>query len=120
MMGHTDAIEDEYLAAALVAHPAAHEGWGLAVTEAMAAGVPPVGFADCPGVNQLIRHGVNGLLVEADGDPVGSLACALAGLMRDAPRRAALAEAGPASVRPYAPDRVVDLWEEIVAAPPGA
>ena len=120
MMGHTNAIEDEYLTAALVAHPAAHEGWGLAVTEAMAAGVPPVGFADCPGVNQLIRHGVNGLLVEADGDPVGSLACALAGLMRDAPRRAALAEAGPASVRPYAPDRVVDLWEEIIVAPPGA
>ena len=55
MMGHTDAIEEEYLAAALLAHPAEHEGWGLAVTEAMAAGVPPVGFADCPGVNQLIR-----------------------------------------------------------------
>ena len=114
MMGHTDAIESEYLSASLVAHPAEHEGWGLAITEAMAAGVPPVGFADCPGVNQLIQNGVNGLLVEADGDPVGSLAGALAGLMRDAPRRAALAEAGPGSVRPYAPDRIIDLWEEII------
>ena len=67
-MGHTNAITRAYLAASLLCHPAEHEGWGLAVTEAIAAGVPAVGFADCPGVNQLIRDGENGVLVPGDGD----------------------------------------------------
>ena len=118
LMGHTDAIDEEYLAASLLAHPAMHEGWGLAVTEAMAAGVPAVGFADCPGVNQLIRDGVNGLLVPAAGDRAENLAAALAALMRDGGRRSRLAAAGPASVRDYAPDKALDRWEALLW-PPG-
>jgi glycosyltransferase involved in cell wall biosynthesis len=120
LMGHTDRIADEYLAAAIVAHPAEHEGWGLAVTEALAAGTPPVGFADCPGVNALIEHGVTGLLVEPGAGTrearVAALAAALAGLMRDEAARAALGAAGPASMARFAPDRVLDRWEELVAA----
>lgn len=115
LMGQTDAIDEEYLAASLLAHPAAYEGWGLAVTEAMAAGVPAIGFEDCPGVNQLIQDGVNGLLVAGGDDRVGHLTRALGALMRDEPRRAALAEAAPATVRAYAPDRVTDLWEAVLA-----
>lgn len=115
LMGHTEAIDEEYLDASLLAHPAEHEGWGLAVTEAMAAGVPAVGFADCPGVNQLILPGVNGLLVDGGGDRAAGLAAALGTLMRDEARRAALAEAAPATVRPYAPERVTDRWEALLA-----
>lgn len=115
LMGHTDAIDEAYLAASLLVHPAEHEGWGLAVTEAMAAGVPAVGFADCPGVNQLIRDGETGLLVPGGGDRVAALAAALAGLMGDEPRRAAMAEAAPASVRAFHPDRVTDRWEAVLS-----
>ncbi len=115
LMGHTDAIDDEYLAASLLAHPAEHEGWGLAVTEAMAAGTPAIGFADCPGVNQLIADGINGVLVPPDPDRVGAFAAALGALMRDAPRRTALAEAAPGRVRAYAPEPVTDLWESLLA-----
>ena len=106
LMGQTDAIEAEYLAAAILCHPAEHEGWGLAVTEAMAAGLPPVGFRDCPGVNALIAHGVTGLLVEPGPDRasrVAALAAALAALMRDPARRAALGRRrarGGARLRP--------------------
>lgn len=116
LMGHTDAIDEAYLAASILVHPAEHEGWGLAVTEAMAAGVPAIGFADCPGVNQLIRDGENGLLVPGGGDRAAALADALGGLMRDAPRRAALAAAAPATVRAYHPDRVTDRWEAVLSA----
>ena len=78
LMGHTEKIVDEYLAAALLAHPAAYEGWGLAVTEALAAGLPVVGFADCPGVNSLVVDGENGLLVPGEGDRTANFAAALA------------------------------------------
>ena len=40
-------------------------GFGLVTAEALGKGLPAVGFADCPGTNMLIRHDVNGLLVEA-------------------------------------------------------
>ena len=114
-MGHTDAIEAEYLAAALLAHPAEHEGWGLAVTEAMAAGVPAVGFADCPGVNQLIRDGVNGLLVRAGRGPRRQ---PRRGAGRADARRGAAGPRSPtprpASVTGYAPEKVIDLWERML------
>lgn len=117
LMGHTDVIAQHYLSAAILCHPAKHEGWGLAVTEAMAAGLVPVGFADCPGVNQLIAHETNGLLVEPGPDRASrtaALAEALAGLMRDPERRAALGQAGPESMRAYAPDAVIDRWEALL------
>jgi glycosyltransferase involved in cell wall biosynthesis len=110
-MGHTPAIKREYLKASLLAHPAEHEGWGLAVTEALAAGVPAIGFEECPGVNQLIRHGVNGILVSGGAE---ALAEALARLMRDERSRLELARAAPDTVRDYQPEKVFDLWEELL------
>src|SRR5690606_40077099 len=67
-------IEEEYLKASILVHPAKHEGWGLAASEGLAAGIPVIGFADCPGINRLVRHGTNGLLVPADADCVPALA----------------------------------------------
>jgi glycosyltransferase involved in cell wall biosynthesis len=120
LMGHTDAIQEEYLSASILCHPAEYEGWGLAVTEAMAAGLVPVGFADCPGINQLIRDGETGLLVSpgAGGrkDRVRALAEALGGLMSDPERRGRLGAAGPASMRAFAPERVIDRWEDLLYA----
>jgi len=47
-----------------------YEGWPIAVGEAMASGVPVVGF-DAPGVGELVRSGVDGMLVP--GGDVASL-----------------------------------------------
>jgi glycosyltransferase involved in cell wall biosynthesis len=121
LMGHTDAIQAEYLSASVLCHPAEYEGWGLAVTEALAAGLVPVGFADCPGVNQLIRDGENGVLVDPGSDGgrearTDAFACALSGLLADPERRKSLGAAGPASMQAFAPERVADLWEEILYA----
>ena len=113
LMGHTNAIDREYLRASILAHAASHEGWGLSVTEAMAAGIPAVGFAECPGVNQLIRPGRNGFLVPAEGDRTANMAAALASLMRDADLRERLGRQAPETVRDYAPDKVLDLWEDL-------
>lgn len=120
LMGHTDAIQEEYLTAGILCHPAAYEGWGLAVTEALAAGLVPVGFADCAGVNQLIADGETGLLVTPPSKDresrVQALASALAGLMADPDRRLRLGGAGPSSMQAFAPEQVSALWEDILYA----
>jgi glycosyltransferase involved in cell wall biosynthesis len=120
LMGHTDTIHKEYLSAAILCHPAEYEGWGLAITEALAAGLVPVGFADCPGVNQLIRDGETGILVAPGSgsheDRIHALAKALAGLMADPDLRDRLGGAGPASMRAFAPERVIDRWEDLLYA----
>ena len=113
-MGHTPEIREQYLSASLLAHPAEFEGFPLAVTEALSAGLPVIGFEDCSGLNRLVRDGENGILVPAAGDRTQNFADALAGLMRDADRRNALGAAGPASMAEYAPDRIIDLWETML------
>jgi glycosyltransferase involved in cell wall biosynthesis len=114
LMGHTANIDQEYLSASIVAHPALHEGWGLAASEALAAGVPVVGFAECPGINRLVRDGTNGILVHDDASAVQSLGAALAKLMKDDALRKKYGSAGPKTVKEFEPERVFDLWEDLL------
>ena len=117
LMGHTPNIESEYLTSSILAHPAEHEGWGLAASEALAAGVPVVGFADCPGVNRLVRHGTNGLLISREENEARSLSEALAALMRNEARRLEFAHAAPGTVKDYEPQKIFDLWEDLLYGP---
>lgn len=114
LMGHTKRIDDEYLSASIVAHPAEHEGWGLAASEGLAAGVPVVGFVSCPGINHLVKHEVNGLLIPEGSENADALADSLATLMRDNEKREKLASAAQDSVRQYEPTKVYDLWEDLL------
>ena len=125
LMGQQRDMAAAYGAGAILAHPAAYEGFPLAVCEALAAGLPVVGFADCSGTNALVQDGGNGLLIPAsDGTArtarVAGLAAALRTLMADPARRAALGAQGPASMAPYAPDRIIDMWEGLLLDPGAA
>jgi glycosyltransferase involved in cell wall biosynthesis len=119
LMGHTTRIDKEYLTASILAHPAEHEGWGLAASEALAAGLPVIGFADCPGINHLVRHEINGLLVSRDSDRVPALTEALSALMSDEDFRLKLGRAAPGTVRDYEPEKVYDKWEQLINEPLG-
>jgi glycosyltransferase involved in cell wall biosynthesis len=92
-LGHCERSEvlEAYGRAGLVAVPSHTEGFGLVLLEAMRAGVPVIG-GDVSGTRELIRHGVDGLLVRP-GD-VGALAGAIRALRDDATLRAALVESG--------------------------
>ncbi len=116
--GATTRIDDEYVAAQLFAMPSSYESFGLTTAEALSHGLPVVGFADCPGTNELIRDEVNGLLV-AGADREAALATGLAALMASAERRRLLAAAAPASIDGFALARVVDLWEQLLARTAG-
>lgn len=113
----TGALSDvapEYAAADVFVIPSLYESFGLATAEALAAQIPAVGFADCPGTNEIIEDGVNGTLVSGS-DRAGALAEGLARLMGDARLRAQLGQAGPASVARYSLDAVVGRWEELLS-----
>jgi len=87
------------------------EGWGLALTEAMAVGLPCVGLKRTPSVNELIVDGVNGFLT--DNTPE-DFAAKLKVLMDDQKLRATMGRAGHEMMKQYAPDKVWDQWEKLL------
>jgi glycosyltransferase involved in cell wall biosynthesis len=88
------------------------EAFGLAVVEAMAAGVPVVA-TEVGGIPELVDEGVTGLLVPPD-DPE-AMARAINRLLHDPQGRAAMAAAGRAAAqRRFAIDRVVDELFQLV------
>lgn len=53
----------------IFAFPSHHEGFPLALTEAMGVGIPAVGYRSCPAVNELIHDGKDGYLTEDSAAP---------------------------------------------------
>lgn len=115
MPGAIQAIDHEYQAADLFVLPSIYESFGLATAEALLHGLPAIGFADCPGTNELIADNVNGCLVRGD-DRAAALAEVLHRLMSNEQERRRLA-AGDRSyiVTRYGLEGVVNQWENLLA-----
>lgn len=111
--GTTSDIESEYQKAHIFALSSRYESFGLATAEAMGHGLPVIGFADCPGTNELISHNVNGLLVEGEGR-VEVFAQGLKKLMDEPNLRASLGADGAKKVDIYAPKNIVKEWEDVL------
>ena len=88
------------------------EGCPTVVLEAMSCGVPSVGFADCPGTNELIRDEHNGMLA-GGADRVGSLAGVLSRLMSSDSLRGRLGQQAHLDANLYDPTGVHDMWESL-------
>ena len=106
-------IAAEYAAADLFVMPSFYESFGLATAEALAAGLPAVGFADCPGTNEIIRDGINGLLVEGP-DRAEALAAGLRRLMGEPALLAELSSRAPQTVADYEAEGIVMRWEQLL------
>ena len=113
LAGLSENIEEEYRSAHLFAMPSIYESFGLATAEALSAGLPALGFADCPGTSELIEHGVNGFLVEGS-DRVAALAEGLARLMASPELRQRMGAAGPGSVEQYSLNAIGAEWERML------
>lgn len=91
--------------------PSAYEGFGLSLAEAMSAGLPAIGYKNCPAVNELIVDGENGYLC-ADG--VDALADKMRLLMSDRGIRIKMGVRAHESVKKYAPEKIWGQWEELM------
>lgn len=111
----TSEIEQAYTSAKFLVMSSIHEGFGLVTAEAMACGLPVIGFADCEGTNEIVLDGENGVLVDPGGDRVEALAAAMRRLIDDEEARRALAAAAPATVERFRPEPVLDAWEHLIA-----
>ncbi len=94
------------------------ESFGMVLTEAFAAGTPVVA-SDIPGYRDVVREGVEGLLVP-QGDPL-ALAEALRTLALQPARRLAMAAAARRRAERYAwplvAAEVLDAYEQAICAP---
>ena len=113
LMPATHAMSEIYGCAALFCMPSRWEGFPNALAEAMAHGLPAVGYRGCAGVNDLIADGENGLLADGNGN-ARSLSEALDRLMADPARRKKMGEAAVKSVERFHPDRVFSRWEALL------
>ena len=90
------------------------EGWGNALLEAMASGLPVVSF-DCEwGPAEMIADGVNGILVARED--VRGLSLAIATLMNDEELRRKLGAAAALSARKYSHDKILLQWNAVVSS----
>jgi len=113
LVGTTQTVSEEYFRAQLFVMPSLYESFGLATAEALAHAIPVLGFADCPGTNELIKHEKNGILVQG-ADRVACLADGLRRLMSAPNLRQLLGNAGPNSVAEFSNERICNLWEELL------
>lgn len=95
----------------IFAFPSHHEGFPLALTEAMLAGIPAVGYQSCVGVNELIRNQETGLLCEDGAEP---LAKALETLMENPALRKMYGDNAQKAAAAYEAEHVWDSWEELL------
>lgn len=95
-----------YASCDLVALPSKTEGWGLSLMEAMACRRPVVA-SRVGGIPELVRDGIDGILVEP-GD-VRGLADAILRLLRDRELRARMGRAGQKRVKGFSWERTADI-----------
>ncbi len=84
------------------------EGFGNVMVEALACGLPVVA-TDCPsGPSEIVRNGIDGLLVP--NEDINALAAALHQLMKDCTTREKMAARAPEGVARFTLDTITDQW----------
>lgn len=111
IMGTTTNIEEVYASADVFCMPSHLEGFPLALTEAMAAGLPAVGLKSCHAVAELIENEKSGLLVDNRKE---ALAAALERLMNDPTLRKRMGKEARHAMEAYAPDVIWGEWEDLL------
>ncbi len=117
-IGFEPEIRDLLAVSTALVHPSHSEGFGLAILEAMAVGLPVVATL-CGGPEELIEDGVSGLLVPPQSPP--ALAAALRRVLGNPVAARRLGAAAATRARAFSLEAtargVEEIYGEILAAP---
>lgn len=108
--GITKNVSAELQKASLCVFPSKYEGFSLGLTEAMASGLPAIGFSYAPGVNGLVVDSENGFLVS----DIDEMAQKMALLMKADILRERMGQKAVKSMLPYAPEIIWKKWDSLV------
>lgn len=111
LVGPSNDVEKEFLSSSIFVFSSISEGFGLALAEAMSAGLPCIGLKACSAVSCLIKDGVNGLLCENTPE---SLAETIVKLIQDKDLRIRLGKRAKEDMRLYEPSTVWNKWEDFL------
>jgi glycosyltransferase involved in cell wall biosynthesis len=94
--------------------PALTEALGIVILEAMASGVPVIA-SNTGGIPEIVKHGVNGLLVEPENGP--DLACKITELLQNSDRQREFVKGGLETLTSFTIEemlaRTYDLYQSI-------
>lgn len=113
MLGQVGNIGDWYERADLYVMSSRFEGFPNTLAEAMAYACAAVSYDCDTGPRDIIRHGIDGLLVQPPGD-VTALAQALNTLMGDEVRLNTMGSKATEVKERFSPERIFSLWESII------
>lgn len=118
LAGAIDDVDSEYANAHLFCLASRWEGFPNAVAEAMAHGLPVVGYAGCPGVSSLVQHEYDGLLAPGNGD-VTALAQALRRMMGSPAQRSEYGRNSQRIAQRFDAAEITLQWERVLAESAG-
>ena len=110
LVGKSNDVSSWLIRSHIFCLPSQWEGFPNALAEAMACGLPSIGYISCAGVRDLIEHGVTGLLSKS-----GELAKSLEVLMSSDELRKKMGDAAVSAVARYAPDNTFKSWDKVLA-----
>lgn len=110
--GRAGNVGDWYQSADLYVLTSRFEGLSNTLLESMASGLAAVAFDCDTGPREIVREGVDGVLVRPNGD-VDALCRELGAVMGDEAARLRMAEAATAVRERFSAERVLGLWEEL-------
>ena len=111
LCGTTNDVQSVLVNGDIFAFPSSNEGFPLALTEAMSAGLACVCFKSCIAANELIVDDETGILCD---DGVMGFAEGLKKLMHDQEKRIRLGAAAKKEMEKFAAEKIWDEWERLI------
>jgi GalNAc-alpha-(1->4)-GalNAc-alpha-(1->3)-diNAcBac-PP-undecaprenol alpha-1,4-N-acetyl-D-galactosaminyltransferase len=111
--GQVENVNDYLRQADLFVMSSRFEGLPMALCEAMACGVTVLSTDCLSGPSEIIREGIDGVLVTVDD--IDALAEGLDDLMGNLAKRQRLAQAAPQILERFGLERVMGMWSDVIA-----